>query len=51
MERAGTGERIAGVVMRDEDVAELGMHEPVDGSAIEDDAGANARAHRHVDEV
>lgn len=51
MERAGTGERIAGVVMWDEDVAELGMHEPVDGSAIEDDAGTDARAHRHVDEV
>jgi len=51
MERAGTGERIDGVVMRDEDVAELGMHEPVDGSAIEDDAGTDARAHRHVDEV
>jgi hypothetical protein len=37
--------------MQDEDVAELGMHEPVDGSAIEDDAGTDARAHRHVDEV
>ena len=51
MERAGTGKRVAGVVVRNEDVAELGMHDPVDGSAVEDDAGADARAHRHVDEV
>ena len=51
MERAGAGERIVAVVMRDEDVAELGVHKPVGGSAIEHDAGANARARRHVDEV
>lgn len=43
MERTGAGERIV-AVMRDQDMAELGVRKSVDGLAIEHDAGADARA-------